>query len=277
MNTAPPRRSRGQQEIIMIALDKGTLPRRIGQNDTSGFAGENAYWYCNTCHQWRTSEIQPDGSITCPVCGGGPDWKKHQPTLAYGSRHKRVADLCAVGSGWRKSYDEVEQSYGSFIEEVSSGLPLRTQEEGWKYFQNAWRTVDELADYLLTAPDAPKTDSVSVYTERGLQRRYYDPRRKCNTNTLSSLSIPLLTDDGGAQFTDQEAAEIISLHAGYSQPFYDVYFADEFLECISDRLERSIAYDLSRGATKRDIERRYRLTEQQVRTRVAHIAKALKK
>lgn len=136
--------------------------------------------------------------------------------------------------------------------------------------------MDELADYLLTAPDAPKTDSVSVYTERGLQRRYYDPRRKCNTNTLSSLSIPLLTDDGGAQFTDQEAAEIISLHAGYSHPFYDVYFADAFLEYISDRLERSIAYDLSRGSTKRDIERRYRLTEQQVRTRVTHIAKALK-
>ena len=145
----------------MIALDKGTLPRRIGQNDTSGFAGENAYWYCNTCRQWRTSEIRPDGSIICPVCGGGPDWKKHQPTLAYGSRHKRVADLCAVGSGWRKSYDEVEQSYGSFIEEVNSGLPLRTQEEGWKYFQNAWKTVDELADYLLTAPDAPKTESAT--------------------------------------------------------------------------------------------------------------------
>lgn len=143
----------------MIALDKGTLPRRIGQNSTSGFAGENAYWYCNTCHQWRTNEIQHDGSIACPICGNGPDWKKHRPTLAYGSRHKRVADLCAVGSGWRKSYDAVEQSYASFIEEVNSGLPFRTQEEGWKYFQNAWRAVDELADYLLTAPDAPTTDS----------------------------------------------------------------------------------------------------------------------
>lgn len=261
----------------MITLDRGALPRRINQNDVSGFAGESAYWYCNTCRQWLTSEIQPDGSITCPVCGGGPDWKKHQPTLAYGSRYKRVADLCAVGSGWRKSYDEVEQSYGSFIEEVNSGLPLRTQEEGWKYFQNAWRTVDEFADYLLTAPDAPARDSANVYTERGLQRRYYDPRRKRNTSTLSSLNFPVLTDDGGAQFTDQEAAEIISLHAGYVQPFYDVYFPDEFLECISDQQERSIAYDLSRGATKRDIERRYRLTEQQVRTRVMHIAKALRK
>ena len=252
------------------------LPRMISQNNVSGFAGESAYWYCNTCHQWRTSEIQPDGGIACPVCGSGPDWKKHQPTLAYESRYKRVADLCALGSGWRKSYDEVEQYYGIFIDEVYAGLPLRTQEIGWRYFQNVWRTVDELADYLLVAPDVPTTDGVSVYTERGLQRRYYDPRRRYNTNTLSDVRLPILTDDGGVQFTDQEVAEIISLHAGFSQPFYDVYFADEFLEHISDRLERSIAYDLSRGATKRDIERWYKLTEQQVRTRVAHIAKVLK-
>lgn len=260
----------------MIALDKGMLPRRIGQNDANGFAGENAYWYCNTCRQWRTSEISPDGSIACPVCGGGPDWKKHQPTLSYGSRYKRVADLCAVGSEWRKRYDETERCYGEFLDETYSGLPPRAKEGGWRYFENAWRAVDELADYLLTAPDAPITDGVNVYTERGLQRRYYDPRRRYNINTLSDVRLPILMDDGGAQFTDQEAAEIISLHDGYSHPFYDVYFADEFLACISDRLERSIAYDLSRGSTKRDIERRYRLTEQQVRTRVAHIARALK-
>lgn len=260
----------------MITLDKGALPKRIGQNDANGLIGESAYWYCDTCHQWRTSEIHSDGRMNCPICESAPDWKKHPPTLAYGSRYKRVVDLCAVSSAWRKCYDEVERSYGDFIEEANTGLPLRTQEVGWRYFQKAWSTVDELADYLLTAPDAPATDGINAYTERGLQRRYYDPRRKCNTSTLSGLNIPRLTEDGGAQLTDQEATEIISLYSGYSQPFYDVYFPDEFLECIGNRLERAIAYDLSRGATKREIERRYSLTEQQVRTKVAHIAKTLK-
>ena len=260
----------------MITLDKGALPKSIGQNNARGFAGESVYWYCGTCHKWCSSEIRSDGSIRCPICGSGPDWEKYRPTIAYGSRYKRVCDLCAVGSAWRKEYDDIERRYGEFIEDIGTGLPLHTQKAGWKYFHNAWRTMDELADYLLTAPDAPPTDSVAVYTERGLQRRYYDPRRKYNTNTLSGLNLPILTDEGGTQFTDQEAAEIISFRSGYTKPFYDIYFPNEFLDCISDQLERSIAYDLSRGATKREIEQRYRLTEQQVRTKVSHIAKAIK-
>ncbi len=260
----------------MITLDKGALPRRLGQNDVSGLAGESVYWYCSTCQQWRTSEIQSDGGIICPVCESGPDWEKHQPTLAYRSRYKRVADLCAIGSEWRKSYDEVERRYGDFIEETYEGMPARTKDMGWRYFSDAWKTVDSLADYLLTAPDVSAKNYPHSYTERGLQRRYYDPRRKCNVSSLTDLNLQPLFDDGGVQFTDQEVAEIISLHSGYSRPLCDVYFADEFLECISNPLERSIAYDLSRGAKKRDIERRYRLTERKVRTIIGHLAKTLK-
>lgn len=261
----------------MITLDRGALPKRIKKNMVDRLAGETAYWYCTTCRQWRTTEITSIATITCPICGGEPDWEKRPPTLAYKSRYKRVVDLCAKDSDWRKSYDEAERRYGEFLGEVNSGLPLRTQEVGWKYFQGVWRMVDGLADYLLVAQDAPVTDGISAYTERGLQRRYYDPRRRNNVNTLSSLSLPVMADDGGVQLTDQEAVEIISFHTASSQPFYDTYFSDDFLKGISDPLEYSIAYDFSRGATKRDIERQYGLTEQQVRTKVTHIAKTLKK
>lgn len=262
----------------MITLDKGALPKKIGLEEVARFAGEKAYWYCSSCKQWRTSTIQYTGKVTCPICGGVPDWKKHQPLLAYESRYNRVEDLCAVGSEWRKKYDDTERRYGEFIEDIGTGLPLHTQKAGWRYFHNVWRAVDELADYLLTAPDVPTTDdNMPVYTERGLQRRYYDPRRKYNTSTLSDMEFPVLTDDGGTQFTDQEIAEIISLRSGHTKPFYDVYFPDELIECVSNQQERAIAYDLSRGATKREIERWYKLTEQQVRTKVSHIAKEIKK
>jgi len=224
---------------------------------------------------WRTSTITEEG-ILCSVCGGKPDWKKHPPTLAYKSRYKRVAALCAEGSDFQKSYDELEQSYGDFIEGTYTGMPVKTKDIGWRYFSDAWKTVDSLADYLLTAPDVPTTNYPHSYTERGLQRRYYDPRRKCNVSSLTDLNLQPQCDEGGTQFTDQEVVEIISPHSGYSRPLCDVYFADEFLKSISDPMERSIAYDLSSGATKRDIERQYGLTERQVRTRVAHIAKALK-
>ena len=261
----------------MITLDRGTLPKRIKENMVGRLAGETAYWYCTACRQWRTTEIMPVGTITCPICGDEPDWVKRPPTLAYKSRYKQVVDLCAEDSDWRKGYDEVERRHGEFLGEVNSGLPRRTQEAGWRYFQGVWRMVDELADYLLIAQDAPVTDGISAYTERGLQRRYYDPRRRNNVSTLSSLNLPVMADDGGVQLTGQEAVETISFHTASSKPFYDTYFADDFLKGISDPLEYSIAYDFSRGATKRDIERQYGLTEQQVRTKVVHIAKMLKK
>ena len=261
----------------MITLDRGTLPKRIKENMVGRLAGETAYWYCTACRQWRTTEIMPVGTITCPICGDEPDWVKRPPTLAYKSRYKQVVDLCAEDSDWRKGYDEVERRHGEFLGEVNSGLPRRTQEAGWRYFQGVWRMVDELADYLLIAQDAPVTDGISAYTERGLQRRYYDPRRRNNVSTLSSLNLPVMADDGGVQLTGQEAVETISFHTASSQPLYDTYFADDFLKGISDPLEYSIAYDFSRGATKRDIERQYGLTEQQVRTKVVHIAKMLKK
>lgn len=260
----------------MITLNKGALPRRVSQNDANRLIGESVYWYCSVCQKWRTSKIQYDAGIFCPVCGSGPDWNKHQPTLAYMSRYKRVAALCAAGSEWRNNYDDLERRYGDFIDEANSGLPLRTQEAGWRYFHNAWRTVDGLADYLLTAPDAPVTDCPHSYSEEGLRRRYFRPGREYNTITLSDIRLKHEDDDDGP-YTEEEAIEMMSYKAGFATLFNDrVPITDELLCGIPDGLEREIARDFAQGLTKRDVERKYRLSESKVRTIVRHIAKWLK-
>lgn len=260
----------------MITLNKGALPRRIGQNDVNRLIGESVYWYCSACQQWRTSKIQSDEGIVCPVCGSGPDWKKHQPTLTYMSRYKRVAALCAAGSEWRKSYDELEQRYGDFIDEINFGLPLRSQKAGWRYFHNAWRTVDSLADYLLTASDAPVTDCPYSYSEEGLRRRYFRPRRRYNTTTLSDIRLKH-EDDKWWPYTEEETVELLSYRAGFATPFYDqAPVVNELLCAIPVGLEREVAHDFAQGLTKREIEGKYRLSESRVRTIVRHIAKHLR-
>lgn len=275
--------------IAMIMLERGALPKRIAPNDITKLIDESLYWFCSTCRKWRTSKVKPDGSVTCSICEGTPDWKKHPPTLAYGSRFKRVTDLCAEGSEWRESYNQAVRQYGDYIDDIYAGsLPLRAKESGWRYFQGVWREVDKLADFLLTAQDAPETDIPYAYTEAGLQRRYQDNRRKHNIVTLSGLDLRP-DDENNAQLSNEELAEIFSLRASHKAGRFrkgisserfdqlcDVYFRDSFLDQIHDPLERSIACDLSKGFKKRDIERKYGMTERQVRTRVAHIAKALK-
>ena len=273
----------------MIAMDKEALPKRITRDNVSALAGEHAHWFCPVCRKWRMSPITAEG-IACPVCSGGPDWERRPPTLAYKSRFRRVQELCAEGSDWRNSYDEAERNYADYIDDAYAGyLPRSARESGWRHFQSVWREANKLADYLLTAPDAPVMDVPHAYSESGLQRRYYDGRREHNTVSLSDLKLQPQYDDDGAQYTDQEVAELISLRAshmserprkGVSVERYDQlcdrYFQHEFLGCIADPLERNIAEDLSMGASKRDVERKYRLSEQQVRTIVKHIGKSIK-
>lgn len=254
----------------MITLDKRALPKEITQHDAIGMAGEYSYWFCDTCKKWRTTKIKPDGVISCPKCGSGPDWKKHKPTLAYASRHKRVADLCAPGAEFRKKYEDAERRYADYIDLTYAGMPAAARNAGWRYFQGVWREADELADYILVAQDAPKMDTPYAYTANGLRRRYYDPRR-----STSIISLSNLTDNDGVRFT-YDSAEAASYAAGYRRQFSDEQIGViEYLGDISDPLERAIAHDLSEGYTKRDIERRYGLSERRVRTIVSHIAKSL--
>lgn len=259
----------------MINIGKNMLPKRISLDNMRMLVGETAHWFCPTCRKWRTSSMTENG-IACSVCGGGPDWKKSPPTLAYKSRYRRVLDLCAENSEWRAEYDRIEERYGDFIEQTHLGMSARTKDVEWHYFANAWNMVDKVADYMLSAQDSPKTNIPHAYSADGLRRRYFDSRRKCNVSSLSELDLNPAVDDGGVRLTDQEAVEIMSFQAADSQRFCDTYFPNEFLSAISDPLERSIAYDFSKGAKKRDIERKYELSESQVRTKVAHIAKALK-
>lgn len=259
----------------MITLEKGMLPKRIVPNDITKLIGESLYWFCPVCHRWRTTKVEPNGIVACFICGSVPNWEKHQPTLSYKSRLKKVAALCADGSEWRKECENIEQQYGDFIEQTYVGMPARTKDMGWRYFSNVWKMIDGVADYLLTAQDMPPMDIPHAYTSQGLQRRYSDSRRRCNVSSLSELDLTPAVDDGGMRLTDQEAVEIRSFQAADSRRFCDTYFPNEFLSAISDPLERSIAYDFSQGAKKRDIERKYGLTERRVRTIVAHIAKSL--
>lgn len=259
-----------------LTLEKGLLIREISPTQAGDLAGESAHFYCGKCGEWRTNVIGPSGEIVCPKCGEKPNWKRHRPALAYASRQKRVSDLCSVGSTWRRQYEDIVDRYGGFINELSAGLPPWTQEAGWRFFQTAWRAVDAVADYLLTARDAPEKSGSHVYTERGLKRRYSDSRRNVGVTTMSDVEFSTLSDEVGVQYTPQEVAEMISYHKFPNERFYDTYFAYDFLEDVPDPLERSITHDLSRSETKRDIERRYHLTERQVRTKVEHIRKALK-
>lgn len=260
----------------MIVFNKGILPGKLTQNDISGLIGGSVRWFCPSCRRWRTAKVKTDEGVFCFKCGGAPDWKKRWPVLSFRSRLKRVNDLCAEGSPWREEHDQVVHQYSSFIDEVNSGLPLRTKEAGWKYFGNCWREIDKVANFLLGAEDAPMTDIPHAYSDQGLHRRYYDHRRRHNATSLSDLDLHQLAYDGNMGLTDQEVVEAISFKHGYTQPFYDQYFLDDFLDIISDPLERAVALDLAGGETKRSIQRRYGLTERRVRTIVKHLAKTLK-
>lgn len=254
------------------------LPRRITPSNAAEFEGESICWYCPTCEKQYITMIQPNGAINCPVCGSGPDWNKKgcRPTLAYESRHKRVVDLCAKDSPWRKWADEVEQEYSEFLEATYRGMPARTKQTGWMHFSNAWKEVDKLGDYLLAAPNIPIRGIPYAYDEDGLQRRYYDSDRDFNVVTLSDVGLKPEFDNGGVQYTDEEAVELMAFDPSDCERFVDEYFRYWFLDDIKDPLERDVAYWLSSGEGKRDIERLYGLSEQQVRTIVEHIAKCLK-
>lgn len=260
----------------MITFDKKSLPGRITEDSISTVVGERVRWYCLACHRWRITKVKPGGGVTCSKCGGTPDWKRRWPVLSFRDRLKRVNALCAEGSSWREEHDRVVRQYDNFIEDVGHGLPQSTQRVGWKYFEDCWRAVDAVADYILGAEDAPATNVSHTYSQRGLQRRYYDSRRRHNIISLSGLNLPYMVDDGNMKLTDQEIVEALSFRKGYTQLFYDVYFAGEIFEAIKDPLERAVAVDFSQGATKRDIERKYGLSERRVRTIVSHIAKSLK-
>ena len=258
----------------MILVDVGVLPRKVTPQNAPQLAGETAYWFCSTCKKWRTSIIQADGTITCSVCGNRPD-NKHTPLLAYRSRYRIVNELCAPGSEWRKQHDALIKRYANFIDATWRGLPARAKQSGYRYFSTAWREIDGLGDYLLSAPDGPGVDVPRAYSEGGLKRRYYRPNRKCNVMSMSDLQLPYMTDDGGRPYTDEEVAETLSFQAGFLTPSYDHTFENDFLEHIKDEKERSIARDLAMGMTKRDIQRTHGLSEGQVRTIVRHMAKQL--
>lgn len=261
----------------MITFDKKSLPTRLTEDNISTVAGERVRWFCPTCRKWRVTVVKQGGGVTCSKCGATPDWKRRWPVLSFHDRLKRVNALCAEGSSWREEHDRVVREYCNFIDDIWAGrLPQSTQRWGWKYYGNCWEAVDAIADYLLGAPDAPATNAPHTYTERGLQRRYYDSRRSHNVISLSGLNLPYMADNGNVRLTDQEVAEVLSFRKGYSTPFYDKYFENEIFEAIEDPLERAIAVDFAQGATKRDIERKYGLTERRVRTIVSHIAKSLK-
>lgn len=258
----------------MIVIDEQALPRKVTPQNALQLAGKTAHWFCSTCKKWRTSIIQVDGTITCSVCGNRPD-NKHTPLLAYRSRYRIVNELCAPGSEWRKQHDALIERYANFIDATWRGLPARAKQSGYKYFDTAWREIDGLGDYLLSAPDAPVVDAPHAYNEEGLKRRYYRHDRKHNVISLSDLQLPYMTDDGERPYTSEEVAEILSLKAGFLAPPCDHIFDNDFLEHIKGEKERLIARDLALGASKRDVGRTYKLSEGQVRTIVRHIAKQL--
>lgn len=233
----------------MITFDMKSLPGRLTEDNISTVAGERVRWYCSVCCKWRVTVVKLGGGVTCSKCEGTPDWKRRWPVLSFRDRLKRVNALCAEGSSWRAEHDRVIREYGNFLEDIGHGLPQSTQRVGWRYFENCWGAVDTVADYLLGAEDAPATNVSHTYTERGLQRRYYDPRRRHNTVSLSGLNLPRM-DDNGNELSDQETVEAISFRKGFAEPVYDVYFAGEIFEAIKNPLERSIAVDFSQGQRK---------------------------
>lgn len=258
----------------MIVIDEQALPRKVTPQNALQLVGETAYWFCTTCKRWRTSTIQADEAITCSVCGDHPD-DKHTPLLTYRSRYGIVNKLCAPGSEWRKRHDDLTERYADFIDATWRGLPARAKQSGYRYFDTAWREIDGLGDYLLSAPDGPGVNVPRAYSEEGLKRRYYRPNRKCNVMSLSDLQLPYMTDDGGRPYTDEEVVEALSFQAGFLTPPCNHAFKNDFLEHIEGEKERLVAHDLALGASKRDVERTHGLSEGQVRTIVRHIAKQL--
>ena len=265
--------------LNMTILAKEALPRRITPSTAAEFVGESVCWYCQTCEKRYVTGIQPNGVISCPVCGSDPDWtnKGRTPTLAFESRYRRVVGLCSKDSPWRRWADEVEQQYAEFIGGTYFGMPARTKLTGWWYFASAWREMDKLGDYLLAAPDIHIQEIPRAYSEEGLQRKNYDPIRNCNVVTLSDVGLTPKFDDGGMQYTDEEAIEVVTFNPADCERFMDKYFQYWFLDNIENPLERDIAYWLSEGESKRDIENLYGLSEQQVKTICKHLRNILDK
>lgn len=260
----------------MLVVDKKTLPRRLTKDNIHDVVGESVRWFCPACRKWRTNKIKSGGNVTCSVCGGAPDWEKRWPVLSFRDRLKQVNALCAEGSSWREEYDRVTAQYGAFIDETWRGIPKSAKVAGWKYFQNCWETIDGVANYLLGAADAPATDLPYAYNQQGLQRRYFDPERAHNVVSLGDLNLTRTVDDGNVRRSGEEVAESLSFRSGYSIPHYDEYFSGDIFKPIVDPLERAIAVDLYRGFKKKEIEKKYQLTERRVRTVISHIVKSLK-
>ncbi len=136
--------------------------------------------------------------------------------------------------------------------------------------------LDEVADYILTARDTPKMNVPYAYDGKGLRRRYLDSRRDYNVVSLCDSGLDPMFDDGGVQYNDQELAEIALYKNGSTEQFHDKYFSYDFLNYINNPLERAVALDFYHGEKKRNVERKYGLSERQVRTITSHLAKALK-
>lgn len=256
---------------------KNCLPITVSMEKAGEFAGDTVYWHCSGCGAWRHSVIDDDGGVQCPACGGTPDWSKStRPRVAYSSRNRKVNELC-TSQDWLKNYMELENRYADFIDAVEKGLPRRTKQNGFRYFHRAWKELDSIADYLLKALDSPNPENTSAYTERGLKRKYFDTGRLTNTNSLSEMDLPTMNDEGDdVTYTDEELAENMSFRAGHSAPFYEWrYNIIDWASNVTDRTERAIIFGLAEGKSKRDIEREYELTEKQVRTKIAHLAKVM--
>lgn len=242
----------------------------------------SAYWHCPKCKKWETHPIPKDAVVICRACGKQVDLScaKTSAYISYQSRRQQIKDLCHTGSEWENEYQDIIECFCDFLTEYHAGrLPKRTTEQGYRYFSKAWKSIEELAAYLLSARDAPAQNLPYAYSEVKLTKRYYDSRRACNVRSANDLNFGSLSfgdGDGQGNYSNLELAEMLSLRHGYAEPFYDDYFSlNDFCIGLSDK-QRQVVKLLHAGHSKTEISKKLSLTERQLRTQIKHIGAVVK-
>lgn len=255
---------------IPVKISSLTQLKTITTNKINSAIDKEVTFNCPDCDAPKFITVPPDGSITCPDCGFGPDLstKAKAVTLSLGSRLELINELFQLGEDVSEYYVDTFERYADGIDAVHARTLSATVLH--KVFAKEFKPLQEVTDWLLAGRSETPIEC-KVYSDAGLLRK-----QSGGDITEVSLSKASADSDEEPDKTPMETVEALSLNKGYSYPFYDKgYERVEFLSCVSDPLDKKIISLISQGCNKTDVSRILGLTTQKLETRLKHIGEAI--